>query len=88
MLRKLAVSVLVVSCSLAFAQKDPYRVLAFPPFAAAPTTLEVTEDRGDTVLVRHAYGETEIPKNPGVYTTPEVPLPLERAADTITLERK
>jgi len=26
--------------------------------------LEVVEDKGDTVLVRHVYGETEIPKNP------------------------
>jgi len=50
--------------SLATAQEQPYQVPGFPPFDPALPILEVVEDRGDTVLVRHAYGETEIPKNP------------------------
>jgi iron complex transport system substrate-binding protein len=39
-------------------------VEGFPPYAAAPTMLEVIEDRGDTLVVRHLFGETEIPANP------------------------
>ncbi len=46
-----------------------YQVPGFPPFAEAPPMLEILEDRGDTLLVKHLYGETEIPKNPQrVYT--------------------
>lgn len=41
-----------------------YQVPGFPAYAAAPTMLEVVEDRGDTLLVRHLMGETEIPKHP------------------------
>lgn len=40
------------------------QVPGFPPFAPAPTMLEVIEDRGDTLVVRHLFGETEIPANP------------------------
>lgn len=50
-------------CGLTQAQ-EPYQVPGFPPFAPAPQMLEVVEDRGDKVLVRHAQGETEMPKNP------------------------
>lgn len=58
------------------AQEEPYQVLGFPPFAPAPTMLEMVEDQGDTVVVRHGYGETEVPKNPQRIF----------AADTATLE--
>ena len=36
----------------------------FPAFASSRPMLEVIEDRGETVVVRHRFGETEIPKNP------------------------
>lgn len=53
------------------------QVPGFPPFSPAPTMLEVVEDRGDTVLVRHALGETEVPKNPQrVYTDDAMLEPL------------
>ena len=39
-------------------------VEGFPAFVPSPTMVEVIEDRGDTLLVRHLYGETEVPKNP------------------------
>lgn len=53
------------------------QVPGFPPFSPAPTMLEVLEDRGDTVLVRHAFGETEVPKNPQrVYTDDAMLEPL------------
>ena len=45
------------------------QVPGFPPFAPVPHMLEVVEDRVETVLVKHIYGEVEIPKNPQrVYT--------------------
>jgi iron complex transport system substrate-binding protein len=48
--------------ALAWAQEP---ALGFPSFAPPPEAmLEPLEDRGDIVLVRHAYGETEVPKNP------------------------
>jgi iron complex transport system substrate-binding protein len=62
-MRKLLLSALLL-VSFGFAQEETYQVPGFPPFAPAPTMLEVAEDRGDTVVVRHAYGETEIPKSP------------------------
>lgn len=43
---------------------DTYQVPGFPPFAPAPTMFEVVEDKGDTIVVRHRFGETEIPANP------------------------
>lgn len=46
------------------AASGTYQVPGFPAFVPAPTMIEVVEDRGDTVLVRHALGEVEIPKNP------------------------
>lgn len=65
-----SLALLVVSVfAVAFAQEEPYQVQGFPPFAPAPKMLEVVEDKGDTVVVRHLMGETEIPKNPQrVYT--------------------
>lgn len=45
------------------------QVPGFPAYAPTPTMLEVVEEREDTVLVRHAFGETEVSKNPArVYT--------------------
>lgn len=66
--------------SLATAQEEPYQVPGFPPFDPALPILEVIEDRGDTVLVRHGYAETEVPKNPQrIYASVglEVVVPLE-----------
>jgi iron complex transport system substrate-binding protein len=49
-----------------------------PAFADPPAALlEVVEDRGATVLVRHAYGESEVPKRPArIYSDSSVPEPL------------
>ncbi|NOK63316.1 MAG: hypothetical protein GFH27_549361n49 [Chloroflexi bacterium AL-W] len=45
------------------------QVPGFPAYAPTPTMLEVVEEREETVLIRHAFGETEVPKNPArVYT--------------------
>ncbi|MCG8351264.1 MAG: ABC transporter substrate-binding protein [Chloroflexales bacterium] len=45
------------------------QVPGFPAYAPTPTMLEVVEEREETVLVRHAFGQTEVPKNPErVYT--------------------
>jgi iron complex transport system substrate-binding protein len=58
---------------------QPYQVPGFPAYTPAPTMLELIEDRGETVIVRHQFGETEIPKNPQrifSQTNPEVPLAL------------
>lgn len=50
---------------VAFAWAQETAAADLPPFAPPPEAmLEILEDRGDTVLVRHAYGETEVPKNP------------------------
>ena len=46
------------------ADSDTYQVPGFLPYSPAPTMVEVVEDRGDMLLVRHLFGETEIPKNP------------------------
>ncbi|MEM7737546.1 MAG: ABC transporter substrate-binding protein [Deinococcota bacterium] len=46
------------------ASNNSYQVPGFPQFVPAPTMIEVVEDRGETVVVRHEYGEVEIPKNP------------------------
>ena len=63
------VMLVLVALGLTFAQEEPYHAPGFPPFAPEPQMLEVVEDRGDTVLVRHLMGETEVPKNPErVYT--------------------
>ncbi|MEM8905350.1 MAG: helix-turn-helix domain-containing protein [Actinomycetota bacterium] len=40
------------------------QVDGFPAYAEPPRFLEVIEDRGDTVVVEHLFGETEVPKNP------------------------
>lgn len=42
---------------------DSYQVTGFPEFTPAPTMLELVEDRGDTLVVRHQFGEVEIPKD-------------------------
>ena len=47
-----------------FVQAQVGQVEGFPPYTPAPALLEVLEDSGDTLLVRHALGETEVPKNP------------------------
>ncbi len=68
----------VLSVGLVRAQ-EMYQVPGFPPFAPAPQMLEVVEDLGETVLVRHLMGETEIPKSPQrIYASVglEVALPL------------
>ena len=45
------------------------QVPGFPAYAPIPTMLEVVEEGEETVLVRHAFGETEVPKNPQrIYT--------------------
>lgn len=63
-------------CGLTQAQ-EPYQVPGFSPFAPAPQMLEVVEDRGDTVVVRHGYGETEVPKNPQrIFATDEAALEI------------
>lgn len=36
----------------------------FPAFTAVSTMFDIIEDRGDTLLVRHLMGETEIPADP------------------------
>jgi ABC-type Fe3+-hydroxamate transport system substrate-binding protein len=43
---------------------ETYQVPGFPAYSPAPTMLELVEDRGETVVVRHLFGETEMPKNP------------------------
>lgn len=44
-------------------------VPGFPAFTPTPPLIEIVEDRGDTLLVRHRMGETEIPANPQrIYT--------------------
>jgi iron complex transport system substrate-binding protein len=43
---------------------ETVQVPGFPPFAHPPTMLDVIEDRGDTLVVRHLFGETEIPASP------------------------
>lgn len=74
---KILFVLVAVVFGLGLAQQASYQVPGFPPFAPAPTMLEVLEDRGDTVLVRHALGETEVPKNPErVYTDDAMLEPL------------
>jgi len=78
-MKRIIAGLLFASGILGFgtSQSAPPQVPGFPPFAPAPTLLEVIEDRGDTVLVRHALGETEIPKNPErVYTDDAMLEPL------------
>ncbi len=41
-----------------------YQVPGFPPFVVSPAMLNVVEDKGDTLVVEHLRGTTEIPKNP------------------------
>jgi iron complex transport system substrate-binding protein len=36
----------------------------FPAFTAAPSMFDIIENRGETLLVRHLMGETEIPADP------------------------
>jgi iron complex transport system substrate-binding protein len=41
----------------------------FPAFTPTPALVEVVEDRGETLLVRHMMGDTEIPADPQrIYT--------------------
>ncbi|MEM9747642.1 MAG: ABC transporter substrate-binding protein [Actinomycetota bacterium] len=40
---------------------DSYEVEGFGQVGPAPTMLELVEDRGDTLVVQHAFGEVEIP---------------------------
>lgn len=60
-LKYIGLVLIVLGCAVA---QETYQVSGFPPFAPALPMLEVLEDRGDTVRVRHAYGETEVPKRP------------------------
>jgi iron complex transport system substrate-binding protein len=56
-----------------------YQVPGFPAYSPAPLMLELVEDRGETVIVRHQFGEVEIPKTPQrifAATSPEVALAL------------
>ncbi len=79
MKRFLLFAIAALVCGLTHAQ-EPYQVPGFPSFDPAPPILEVIEERGDTVLVRHGYGETEVPKNPQrifANVSLEVALPLE-----------
>jgi iron complex transport system substrate-binding protein len=54
----------LLALGLAFAQEEPYQVPGFPPFAPEPHLLEVLERDEDTVRVRHAFGEVEVPAEP------------------------
>jgi iron complex transport system substrate-binding protein len=49
---------------LGLAQAEAYQVPGFPPFAPEPQLLEILKVTDDTVLVRHGYGETAIPRAP------------------------
>lgn len=53
----------------------------FPEFSASRPMLEVIEDRGDTVVVSHRFGETEIPKNPQRVFTDATMLPTALLLD-------
>ncbi|MEM7734450.1 MAG: ABC transporter substrate-binding protein [Deinococcota bacterium] len=52
----------VAFASLGLAQVS--QVPGFPAYELPTEQLEVLEDSGDTVLVQHRFGETEVPKNP------------------------
>ncbi len=43
---------------------DSFEVTGFPALDPAPTMFELIEDRGDTLLVKHRFGEVEIPADP------------------------
>jgi iron complex transport system substrate-binding protein len=44
--------------------QEGYQVPGFPPFDSEPRLLEVLERTDDTVRVRHAFGELDVPANP------------------------
>lgn len=43
---------------------DSFAVAGFGELGPAPTMFELVEDRGDTLVVTHAFGEVEIPADP------------------------
>ncbi|MEM8531380.1 MAG: ABC transporter substrate-binding protein [Chloroflexota bacterium] len=53
----------------------------FPAYNLPTDRLEILEDRGDTVLVRHRFGETEVPKNPQRVFTDAATLPVALTLD-------
>ncbi|MEM7799594.1 MAG: ABC transporter substrate-binding protein [Chloroflexota bacterium] len=57
------------------------KVSGFPPFNLPTDQLEILDDLGDTVLVRHRFGETEVPKNPQRVFTDAATLPLALTLD-------
>ncbi|MEM8534820.1 MAG: ABC transporter substrate-binding protein [Chloroflexota bacterium] len=61
-----------------------YQVPRFPAFSPAPRHVELIEDRGDTLLVRHNMGETEVPKNPQrVYVNTNIEVPVALGFDVV-----
>jgi ABC-type Fe3+-hydroxamate transport system substrate-binding protein len=59
---KAAALLFLLSVGVGLAQTA--QVAGFPPFAPDPQLLEVLEETGTTVRVRHGYGETEMPRDP------------------------
>ncbi|MEL6407948.1 MAG: ABC transporter substrate-binding protein [Chloroflexota bacterium] len=51
-------------------------IQGFPAYNLPTDQIEVLEDLGDTVLVRHRFGETEVPKNPQRVFADAATLPL------------
>lgn len=49
---------------------------AFPDFDAPVPIFEVVEERDDTLVVRHAFGETEIPRDPERIATDDTTLEI------------
>lgn len=45
-------------------QDTGYQVTGFPAYALPPTMLEVIEDKGDTLVIRHKMGDIEVPARP------------------------
>ncbi|MEM9710934.1 MAG: ABC transporter substrate-binding protein [Actinomycetota bacterium] len=41
-----------------------FQIPGYPAFSTPPTMLEVVEERDDTVVVRHQFGQVEIPSDP------------------------
>lgn len=70
---------LLVLFTLGFVFAQVTQVPGYPAFSEAPAQFELLEERDDTLLVRHAAGETEIPAEPQrIYfnTNIEVPVAL------------
>ncbi|MEM7799596.1 MAG: hypothetical protein AAF633_10430, partial [Chloroflexota bacterium] len=57
------------------------QVSGFPPFNLPTDQIEILKDLGDTLLVRHRFGETEVPKNPQRVFTDAATLPLALTFD-------